>query len=72
MPMFKRSLLILLLLAAAAAGFAVHSLTGRTTLPEPDGQAMKAQTQDVVVYVSGAVQKPGVIKLKEGARARRR
>ncbi len=66
MPVFKRSFFILLFLAAVALGVTVY------TLPEgPEAKPLDAATAPVetaVVHVSGAVRKPGVVRLSAGDR----
>lgn len=72
MPMFKKSMLVLLALVALAAGGAVfygyHAQEEAVSLDAGDVVGM--ETQEIVVYVSGAVNRPGIVRLAEGARAK--
>lgn len=74
MPMFKKSLLALLAVIALAAGGAFYA--GEQTQEEiieldaATAPAKDLQESLIVVYVSGAVNRPGVVQLSEGARAK--
>lgn len=76
MPMFKKSMLVLLAVVALAAGGAfyagIHGQEEAVTLDAgttPQGEA-PAKESEIVVYVAGAVNRPGVVQLAEGARAK--
>ena len=76
MPMFKKSMLVLLAVVALAAGGAVyagiHGQEEAVTLDAgttPQGEA-PVKESEIVVYVAGAVNHPGVVQLAEGARAK--
>ncbi len=74
MPMFKKSMVVLVLLVLAAAGGALYSFSVEDTavrleesaLPVP---SVEAPSGEIVVYVSGEVANPGVVRLAEGSRA---
>lgn len=74
MPMFKKSLIILLVMAVAAAGGAMYGYFDRDEAVVLDAGSTKAQSSEalpqasVTVYVTGAVNKPGVVTLAEGKR----
>ena len=71
MPMYKKSLLILLILAFAAIGGTIYGLYGQnqTEMLDRAEQDTEAAPQTITVYVTGAVNKPGVVTVVEGARA---
>lgn len=76
MPMFKKSMLVLLAVVALAAGGAfyagIHGQEEAVTLDAgttPQAEAL-AKESEIVVYVAGAVNRPGVVQLAEGARAK--
>lgn len=74
MPMFKKSLIILLVMAVAAAGGAMYGFLTRDEALVLDAGSTKTQSSDalpqagVTVYVTGAVNRPGVVTLAEGKR----
>ena len=71
MPMFKRSMLILLLLGMAAAGGLMYGYSERDSAVKlSSGESLSAEVpaHEITVYVTGAVNRPGVVTLKEGAR----
>lgn len=71
MPMFKRSMFVLLALVALAAGGAIfygYHAQEEAVLLEA-GDAVSMEPREIVVYVSGAVNRPGLVQLAEGARA---
>ena len=74
MPMFKKSMLVLLAVVALAAGGAFYAgARGQEEAIELDAGAapvQEMQVSEIVVYVSGAVNRPGVVRLAEGARAK--
>lgn len=71
MPMYRKSLLILLLIAAAVAGETYYGCyTQDKETVQLDAASATDETQQeaaVTVYVTGAVNKPGVVSIKEGA-----
>ena len=76
MPMFKKSMLVLLAVVALAAGGAfyagIHGQEEAVTLDAGTTAQAEAPTEEreIVVYVAGAVNHPGVVQLAEGARAK--
>ena len=74
MPMFKKSMLVLLAVVALAAGGAFYAgIHGQGEVVELDAgtaPVQEAQAKEIVVYVAGAVNRPGVVQLAEGARAK--
>ena len=74
MPMFKKSMLVLLAVVALAAGGAFYAgIHGQEEVVELDAgtaPVQEAQAKEIVVYVAGAVNRPGVVQLAEGARAK--
>ena len=76
MPMFKKSMLVLLAVVALAAGGAFYAgIHGQEEVVELDAGAapvreMSVKESEIVVYVAGAVNHPGVVRLAEGARAK--
>lgn len=76
MPMFKKSMLVLLAVVALAAGGAfyagIHGQEEAVTLDAGTLPQVEAPTKEseIVVYVAGAVNRPGVVQLAEGARAK--
>lgn len=74
MPMYRKSLLILLLIAAAVAGGTYYGCyTQDKETVQLDAASAADETRQeaaaVTVYVTGAVNKPGVVSIKEGGRA---
>lgn len=71
--MFRKSMLVLIVIAVAALGGTLYGLYGREDAAALDaGAATQAQTVEqasIAVYVSGAVNKPGVVTLPAGSRA---
>ena len=76
MPMFKKSMLVLLAVVALAAGGAfyagIHGQEEAVTLDAGTTPQREAPVKEseIVVYVAGAVNHPGVVRLAEGARAK--
>ena len=71
MPMFKRSMLILLLLGTMAAGGLMYGYSEQDSavkLSPGESQSAEVPAHEITVYVTGAVNRPGVVTLKEGAR----
>ena len=76
MPMFKKSMFALLAVVTLAAGGAFYAgYCGQDDAVELDAGAapvreMSVKESEIVVYVAGAVNHPGVVRLAEGARAK--
>ena len=76
MPMFRKSMLVLLLLALVAGGGALYGMQAQqdaTTLdaatqPAAASSSGMAQEAGLTVYVTGAVNQPGVVTVASGAR----
>ena len=71
MPMFKRSMMILLLLGIVAAGGLMYGYSEQDAavkLSAGESQSTEVPAHEITVYVTGAVNRPGVVTLKEGAR----
>ena len=71
MPMFKKSLLILLVLAIAALGGTMYGFSqqSKTEVLDPAAASSTEAVQaTVTVYITGAVNKPGVVTAAEGSR----
>ena len=72
MPMYKKSLLVLLVLALVVCGGAYYGMSSEDeavvldTASRPEAETKQAS---IMVYVTGAVYRPGMVELKEGARA---
>lgn len=74
MPMYKKSLFVLLAIIVVAAGATIYGLhasepseTMEVTTANP-AQVQESAQKEIVVYVTGAVEKPGIVHLSEGAR----
>lgn len=72
MPMYKKQLIILIIILLAAVGGTYYGLYSEeqsvaldAAVPD-DGSHAK---QEITIYVTGAVNKPGLVKVPEGARA---
>lgn len=73
MPMYRKSLLILLLIVAAVAGgtyYGCYTQDKETIQLDAAAGSSEAQQDvpEVTVYVTGAVNKPGVVTVRDGAR----
>ncbi len=69
MPMYKKSLLILLVLALTVLGGTVYGLKSQGSEETLDSGTVQEQpAAELVVYVTGAVNKPGIVTLAQGAR----
>lgn len=76
MPMYRKSMLVLLVLAAAVIGgifYGLHTQEQAVTLDAAGEQQElpatgRAEAAEVTVYVTGAVQKPGLVTVPEGTR----
>lgn len=70
-PMFKRSMIILLLLMAVAGGGLMYGYSEQESAVKLDAgasQNAEAPARKITVYVTGAVNNPGVVTLAEGSR----
>ena len=68
MPMFRRSMIVILVIAVLITGGTALSITGKDEATELTIPKEKKTVSKVTVYVSGAVNKPGVVTLKSGER----
>ena len=70
MPMYRRTLLMLILLLTVTAGGAMYGYYGKDgTVELSRGEKSEAAAEEeIVVYVVGAVNKPGVVSLQANAR----
>lgn len=70
MPMYKKSLLILLLIACVGGGAAMYGYESRDeVLPLDAAERPEAQrSMEITVYVTGAVNQPGIVTVPEEAR----
>ncbi|MBQ1867698.1 MULTISPECIES: helix-hairpin-helix domain-containing protein [Selenomonas] len=70
MPMYKKSLGILLLLLVAIAVGTVYGSYAQESAVVLDeaGREETSQGKNITVYVTGAVNNPGMVTVKEGAR----
>lgn len=70
MPMYKKSLWILLLLLAAIAMGTIYGSYAQESAVVLDeaGREEGGTASNITVYVTGAVNKPGMVTVKEGAR----
>lgn len=69
--MYKKSMLVLLLLAAAIGGgmmYGSYSQEQAVTLDAAESAESAKTAAMITVYVTGAVNKPGVVTVNEGAR----
>ncbi|WP_026767847.1 helix-hairpin-helix domain-containing protein [Selenomonas ruminantium] len=72
MPMYKKQLFVLIILLLAAAGGTYYGLYSEEQAVVLDAAATAESSppkQEITVYVTGAVNKPGLVKVPEGARA---
>ena len=72
MPMYKKQLLVLMIILLAAAGGTYYGLYSEEQAVVLDAAATAESNppkQEITVYVTGAVNKPGLVKVPEGARA---
>lgn len=70
MPMFRKSLMMLILFLGVAAGGAMYGMYGEDEAIELTAaeKPLEVPEEKIVVYVIGAVNRPGVVTLKENAR----
>ena len=70
MPMYKKSLLILLLIACVGGGAAMYGYASQDeALPLDAADRPEAQrSMEITVYVTGAVNQPGIVTVPEEAR----
>ena len=72
MPMYKKQLFVLMIILLAAAGgtyYGLYSEKQSVVLDSAVPVDSNSSPQEITVYVTGAVNKPGLVKLPEGARA---
>lgn len=69
MPMYRKSMLVLLVLVLAVAGGMAYGYQSKDAVqPLDTGTKSQAEQAQLAVYVTGAVNKPGVVSLADGAR----
>ena len=71
MPMYKKSMLVLIVLVVAALGgtyYGLYATESEVVESLPVAQ-YSAADRKITVYVTGGVNKPGLVQLPEGARA---
>lgn len=71
MPLFRKSMLVLLLLALVAGGGAFYGMQSQqeaVVLDAAEQPAAQEAPAGITVYVTGAVQQPGVVTVAAGAR----
>ena len=72
MPMYKKQLFVLMIILLAAAGGTYYGLYSEEQAVVLDAAATADSgppKQEITVYVTGAVNKPGLVNVPEGARA---
>ena len=72
MPMYKKQLFVLMIILLAAVGGTYYGLYSEEQAVVLDAAATAESSlpkQEITVYVTGAVNKPGLVKVPEGARA---
>ena len=72
MPMYKKQLFVLMIILLAAAGGTYYGLYSEEQAVVLDAAATAESSppkQGITVYVTGAVNKPGLVNVPEGARA---
>ncbi|WP_073088438.1 helix-hairpin-helix domain-containing protein [Selenomonas ruminantium] len=72
MPMYKKAMFILLIIVAAAVGgtyYGLHDEEKSAVLESAGTNEGNLPAREITVYVTGAVNKPGLVKVPEGARA---
>ena len=72
MPMYKKAMFILLIIVAAAAGgtyYGLYQEEQSVVLESAGTSESDLPAKEITVYVTGAVNKPGLVKVAEGARA---
>lgn len=70
MPLFRKSMLVLLLIVAVAGGAAFYGMQSQRDAVVLDAAETPAaqEAAGITVYVTGAVQQPGVVSVAAGAR----
>lgn len=71
LPMYKKSMLVLLILLAVVGGgmlYGSYTQEQVVTLDAAESKDKTDQAAAITVYVTGAVNKPGVVTVNEGAR----
>ncbi|MBR1695510.1 MAG: helix-hairpin-helix domain-containing protein [Selenomonas sp.] len=72
MPMYKKQLFVLIIILLAAIGGTYYGLYSeeQSAVLESSPPAENAlSVKEITIYVTGAVNKPGLVKVAEGARA---
>ena len=72
MPMYKKQLIILIIILLAAVGgtyYGLYSEEQSVVLDAAASDDSSPSQQEITVYVTGAVNKPGLVNVPEGARA---
>ena len=72
MPMYKKAMFILLIIVIAAAGgtyYGLYQEEQSVVLESAGTSESDLPAKEITVYVTGAVNKPGLVKVPEGARA---
>ena len=72
MPMYKKAMFILLIIVIAAAGgtyYGLYQEEQSVVLESAGTSESNLPAKEITVYVTGAVNKPGLVKVPEGARA---
>lgn len=72
MPMYKKGIFVLIIILLAAVGGTYYGLYSEEQAVLLDASAPAEQNpppQELTIYVTGAVNKPGLVKVPEGARA---
>lgn len=72
MPMYRKQLFVLIMILLAAVGGTYYGLYSEEQTAMLDSSAPEESQQparELTIYVTGAVNKPGLVKVAEGARA---
>lgn len=68
MPMYKRSMFVFLFLAAVVLSGLFYGYGEKDAARQLDSAEKQAPAESIAVYVSGAVNKPGVVSVPAGSR----
>jgi len=72
MPMYKKQIGVLIIVLLAAIGgtyYGIYQEEKTVVLDSGSSNESAATVQEITIYVTGAVNQPGLVKVKEGARA---
>ena len=72
MPMYKKQLLVLMIILLAAVGgtyYGLYSEEQSAMLESSSPGESQMPAREITIYVTGAVNKPGLVKVPDGARA---